>query len=203
MKKLSLIIAAVFVFGVANTVNAKKDEGGAGGDNNNTTHEVSLSIDEITLLDIENGSGDAASGFSFVINPSDLVDEAGAAFNSTVNLTDSEESEAYLQYTALVSSSKYIEAKITSGSLPEGFNLNVKAGNATGGKGTVGKEKGYQALDSENGVEIISNIGTCYTGTGSTNGHKLDYQLEISDEANISKLTSGAFDITVTYTITE
>ena len=195
MKKLSLIIAAVFVFGLTNVTIAK--------DNKEDQHNVRLRIDEITLLDIEDGSGRSVKDFIFEITPGDLVSEAGAAFNSTIELKDRNNRKAYLQYTALVASKKYVKAEISSGSLPNGFSLNLKVDEAKGGKGKVGKEKNKFEKLTKSGVEVISNIGTSYTGNGGSKGHKLDYQLEIEKNADISKLSSGSFDITVTYTITE
>jgi hypothetical protein len=196
MKKSVLIIAAVFVFGVANVAFAAND-------NDEDQHNLSLRIDEITLLDIEDGNGGSVKDFIFEINPSDLVSEAGAAFNSTIELKDRNSREAFLQYTALVANKKYVKAEITSGSLPNGFSLNVKADEAKNGKGKVGNEKNKYVKLTNSGEEIISNIGTSYTGTGGKRGHKLDYQLEIENNADIAKLSSGSFDITVTYTITE
>ena len=57
MKKLSLIIAAVFIFGVGNVVKAQDD-------NNSAEHTITIDIDEVALVDIEGEDGTSEKALS-------------------------------------------------------------------------------------------------------------------------------------------
>lgn len=200
MKKFSLTIAAViFTMGLAFAQ-----------DNNDTQsaqHDVSLTIPKFAILDVENAAGNEVSSIAFNYTAADLVTEAGAK----LNFGSKTNSDLYLQYTSIVSNNKtnVISAKLASGSnIPSGISLKVKASNSAvasskkGDTGTGGTE--VTLVSTGSGSNVVTGIGSCYTGSKGAFGHQLTYTLEIADtDAAYQSLNSGSYSATVVYTITE
>ena len=83
-------------------------------------------------------------------------------------------------------------------------NLKVEASGASGtGKGDLGLSSGVVTLSNQP-TEIISNIGSCYTGKGVNNGHLLKYKLEF-DKSSVgnSQLFQTETSLNVIYTLTD
>src|SRR6056297_3343318 len=85
MKKLSLIIAAVFVFGFSNVIRAQ--------DVGNATHDVAVNVPIFAIIDIETSGGDN----NITLDPSVSGLEAGAE----VDFTSVTNSDLWLNYTAV------------------------------------------------------------------------------------------------------
>ncbi len=116
MKKLSLIIAAVLVFGVSNVVKAE------GGDTQTASHTVGINVSSFALLDIET-SGD----MNFNLNPV-APTEAGDA----ISFTGVTNSDHWLNYSSIVSSEKTrsISAKIDA-VLPDRNLIAIKSSHSS------------------------------------------------------------------------
>lgn len=197
MKKLSLIIAAVFIFGVGNVVKAQ--------DNGSDNHNVTVDIPTFAILDIESFDGSS----NITLEPTVSGLEAG----SEVSFTSVTNNDLWLNYTAVAdnqgsdnSQSPVVKTRKISVEMNKvipGLNINLKVkADAGNGEGTVGTSS-YVNSDltlSASSQEIIGGIGTCYTGDGDTNGHQLIYSLDAND---YSSLLAGSEEITVTYTISE
>ncbi|MBN1822326.1 MAG: hypothetical protein JW833_16515, partial [Prolixibacteraceae bacterium] len=56
---------------------------------------------------------------------------------------------------------------------------------------------------SSSSQEVITGIGSSYTGNGSGNGHNLTYALELTSNDDYDELVQGNTSITVTYTLTD
>ena len=83
-----------------------------------------------------------------------------------------------------------VTAEITSGAISEGLQIQLQAGAYSGtGGSNPGIPTGNLILKSIPQV-LISNIGTCNTGTGVNVGHQLTYKLSISDYNAIKSSTS-------------
>ena len=201
MKNLSLlIIATVFLtFGVSNVVKATVDV-----DGNSATHDVGITIPQLALVDVEDANGDE-SNVSFTPDATDLVLEAGGALSfSSLSKT------MYLQYTSIIGTGEGVSNKVsavmeTGYDLPSGLSLKLTTAAAvTGGtkKGTTGTGQGEITL-STTSADIVTGIGTCYTGTEGAYGHELTYKLDFAgDDAAYNALKHKAYSATVTYTIT-
>ncbi|HDR52697.1 MAG TPA: hypothetical protein ENN90_13945 [Mariniphaga anaerophila] len=187
MKKLSVIIATVlFSFGVAN----------AQTDSNEASHGVEITIPTVAIIDIEGPNGESPT-----INLTPSIDglEAGAA----VNFSSATNNDLWLNYTSIVKSNqkRNITASI-DGNLPAGVSLKVKAGtDASLGNGAAGSPESEITLEST-AKNVITGIGSAYTGEGYKNGHQLTYTLDMADES-YAKLVAADYNVTVTYTITE
>ena len=165
-------------------------------DNTNDNHVVTISILEVALLDLENTG-------SIELEPSKPT-EAGAAlsFASVSN------SDAWLNYSSIVASgkSRNVTVKLESNNLPTGLVLKVKAaGDAGQGNGTMGSASASAISLSAtgSGQNLVTGIGSCYTGDGETKGHNLTYSLELASEADYKNLVQGETDVTIIYTLTD
>jgi len=91
-----------------------------------------------------------------------------------------------------------VTAEITSGTVSEGLQIQLKAGSYSGtGGGNPGTASGNMILTNTPQV-LISNIGTCNTGEGVNVGHQLTYTLSISDYNSVK---SSSSTINVLFTI--
>ena len=86
--------------------------------------------------------------------------------------------------------------------LPEGITIELAISSDAGkGKGKVGKaENGAKTL-STHGVDIVKDIKSCYTGTGSEKGHNLTYSLKMNED-KYGDLEADSYEVDITYTIT-
>lgn len=193
MKKLSLIIAAVFIFGVANAVV------GPTGDNNDTneaTHQVSLNIPKVALVDIEGPGGEAGL---ITLTPVLENMEAGAA----VDFSGATNSDLALNYTSIVEDGETRDITVgINNNLPTGLSLEITAGSIfDGAVGTIGSGQTIELATTGTSKNIVTGIGSVYTGTGNTKGHPLTYNLKV-DDSKYSSLEAASSTVTVTYTIT-
>ncbi len=155
---------------------------------------VYLSLPQIALLDIEPGAG---SSVLFTIEPS-------AESGNPANIEKTTNGNLWVNYTSAVSNpqdSRAITAQISQGNFPEGITLFVEAGAFSGsGEGQTGQPAGKTSL-SVQPKPIISNIGSCFTGNGTNNGHLLTFSIDIADYSKIQSMENTEF--TILYTITD
>lgn len=111
---------------------------------------------------------------------------------------------SWINYTSVVgsSSTNKISVAISSGTLPVSTTLKVTAAaDASGGDGAIGTASSTLTL-TEAPQDIITAIGSCYTGVGDTKGHQLSYEWSVDATGYASLETAAsASDITITYTI--
>lgn len=156
---------------------------------------TSVSIPEVAIVSVAgNGSTTVAFGLT---GPT----EAGRPFEGD----DQYDSTLWLNYTSVRGTSKPkkdVYVKISSGTVPSGFTLRVKALSDAGhGNGGMGNPvNGWITLSSSD-QKIIQNIHTGYTGNGHQNGHQLIYNLQIDDISSVDADDQASLEIT--YTITD
>lgn len=190
MKRISLLIAAVFIFGATTVATAQDTE--------EATHSVAFTVPTFAILDVEGGA------VSFDLGGA--ITEAGSAF-SLSGVTDN---SLWLNYSALVArnnngggSNSLATQKVTVkvDELVPGIDLMLEvdadAGNGAGTKGALVETQAFALSTSP--ADIIDGIGSCYTGDGTSNGHNLTYSLALND---YSAIEAGSKSVTVTYTIT-
>lgn len=110
----------------------------------------------------------------------------------------------WLNYSSIVENgtTNYITAHISSGSLPADVTLDVLIGTYAGsGAGLLGTSIGEITLSSYP-QNIITNIGSCYTGMGINTGHQLTYVWQNPESFNYNYYFENGNLIAVTYTIT-
>ena len=164
-------------------------------DKSSDNHNVKFSIPEIALLDIE--SGNKSNDITLTV---EAPTEAGESL--------------WLNYTSIVNKNKSskdnnrnVAVKISNGTVPGGLNLNVQAQKASSdGKGDKGSPVGTTLTLSSNDQDIITGIGSCYTGNGDGKGHQLVYSLELAKDGDAFGELDNDLDnteITITYTISD
>lgn len=196
MKKLFLSLTlGILVFGVSNA---------QGGDSEAAQHAVSINIPEIFVLDIESATGETTAATVIDLTPNVPTDlEAG-------EVVEFEKTDASLtlNYTSIVPSSQTRNVTVGLDSdLPAGIVLKVVAGAIEGGSavGTMGSPTSAVTLGAT-AANLITGIGTGYTGEGNANGHRLTYTLSTdasSFESIVATAAGTPISRTVTYTITD
>ncbi len=172
-------------------------------DSNFDSHTVSINIDEVALLDLEATAGTA------IILRGTAPTEAGEAVIFGTNATNA---TIWINYSSIVGSAsdpaRNVTVKITDGFVPTGLKLTVlAAADAGNGAGNVGLATSTATiLDDVTEQEIISGVGSAYTGDGANSGHKLTYQLDYETDAatDYGSLDFDKTDVlTITYTLSD
>lgn len=187
MKKLSLVSVLVFFFAVVTSAQSKT-----------VSHDLRVTIPHYAMVGLS-----STEDITLIATAPETAGE-GLKFTSATNNTK------YLQYSSIMASNNAtnsISVSMTNvgTGLPEGVTIEVQAEKkSSGGKGNRGTGVDSPiVLSTSESKDIVTGIKNCYTGTG-TNGHKLTYALKMADtDESYEALTSGNFDVTVTYTITE
>lgn len=197
MKNLSL--ALILIFGISLSFNAagQGEVRGServverGGNKDEAKHSLNIEIGAHALVGLSS------------TNLITLKPVAPTKAGEGLDFSDASDESIYLQYSSIKATK---ENKITvsmTNHLPDGVSVLLEAGSAQGGKGQLGSSNNSKLTLTDSDQDLISGIGSCYTGTGSTDGHKLKYTLIMSDDASYEDLTSKTYANDVTYTITE
>ncbi len=187
MKKASLLFSFVAVFGISSLY--------AQGDSESQTHTVAISIPNIAILDIETT---ADEDVTFNLDATGL--EAGEEF-----VIDEENADLWINYTSILGASgnqRSITVESTSVPSITGLTLKVIASSHSGnGGGTIGTPTAV-VTPSLVPTNVITGIGSAFTGNGNSNGHNLTYYLDFTGD--FSDLNATAIPvIAMTYTITD
>lgn len=157
-------------------------------------HSVGLTIPEIALLDVEPNT----STISLALTP---PTEAGLPLTASTAATNNSKWLNYTSALAPSSTNRTVTVQVTSGTVPSGINLLLQAGSYSGsGAGTTGTSVGQIALNNT-AQNLITGIGGCYTGDGSSTGHRLTYTLAISNYAQLN--FSQSTNLQITFTISD
>lgn len=183
MKKIILIFAAIAMIVSLSTKLMAQD-----------THEagdvVTYQMDAMRIMDIE--------GTAPTLTLAKPLDAGAAIPDVTSELS-------YIQYTSIVATgttNRITAALGGAGTLPSFTTLKVLAAAASAdGEGNKGTPTTVVTLTAE-AQPLIGTIGSCYTGTGASKGHKLTYTWGIdATEYDDAVSVSSATDVTVLYTI--
>lgn len=159
-------------------------------------HKINIEIPEVALLGLVS---EESGGINLMAA---APDEAG----SPVNLAEIQNNQGiWINYSSIIRSQSHRRKVVAAvqGEIPEGLRLVVEAAEASGGGGTLGKPAGKVYL-SEEPAEVITNIGSCYTGKGASAGHLLSYRLEAVDNLNYFATGQQAqTTLQVVYTLTD
>jgi hypothetical protein len=126
-------------------------------------HRINVSISEIYSIGVNGGNA------RLLITEKDVV--AGEA-------PASKEGQAHLQYTIVTGSSASIQAALSQ-PLPPGLKITILAIPSQGrGEGKPGTSTGPVELTTQP-KPIISDIRSCYTGSGMSDGAVVTYKLTV------------------------
>lgn len=122
----------------------------------------------------------------------------------TVRLNGNHPSECWINYTSVLDESRKprkVIARVQKG-LPRGVKLVMETWPASGSsKGQTGMPISRTEI-TEQPVEIITGIGTSFTGKGTSNGHLVRLSLEM-DPAVAQGSNGMSDDLLIAYQITE
>lgn len=159
----------------------------------NVSHKATVSIPEVALLALQ---FEGNSNVDFVGSSTIAGDE--------ISISEKSKTGVWVNYSSIAGDNQ--KRKITAtiaGEIPEGVVLKVNAEQYSGsGKGKVGTSNGTVQL-SESPVDVISGIGSCYTGSGIQNGHLLSYELEIDEDEFYKNQGNTSTTLSVVYTLTD
>ena len=147
------------------------------------TDTFNLSIQEIVAIQISGTLGNLQLAAPL----------AGAPITEVID------NNTLLQYTSVSDPGEFrtIQATINA-TTPAGSQLGVTAG-APGGTGTCGVPQSITVLTTTN-KNLITSIGSCYTGNSAGNGSRLTYTFSVVDYGAL--VSTDATSYTITYTIT-
>lgn len=115
------------------------------------------------------------------------------------------EGTAYVQISSIVSDGHSRKITASVNNVPAGTTLDVTTAipsNANYG-GTVGAGTNQVGLSAV-AVDIVTGIGSCYTGVNGNDGYKLDYKWNAGSPQNYGNIIETSnFNATVTLTITD
>jgi len=181
MKKLALLVGMMVVtMGFFTTSVIAQDDADAG-------EAVTYSLPAMRILDLEG----TAPSLTFLVPA-----EAGTA------IADVTDNKSWINYTSVIGATTNKVTVVINKAAPAGTTLMVVAAAHAGtGNGTYGTPTAEKELTTS-AVDLITAIGSCWTGTGNTNGHQLTYRWIVEAAEYADLVAAGAADITATYTIT-
>jgi len=182
MKKVILIFAAIaMIVSLSTKLMAQTNTDG---------DVITYQLDAMAILDVE---GTAPS--LHLVKPTN----AGEA------VPDVTSDDSWINYTSIIASGATNKVTVVLTKVPPTWTtLKViaaaHAGTGDGPYGTVSDERTLASATVAQ--DLITAIGSCWTGTGDANGHKLTYTWGITAEAYSEAVSvASATDITATYTI--
>lgn len=158
---------------------------------NSATATIVLGVSEVSLIKTS----------SDVINLQLNQQDAGMSVQTSVS-----DSTARMLISSVISTSQMrtLSAKITAGTVPTGTHLSLSAlqpnANFAGGPGVFASATELDATDKP----IISDIATCFSGTGPTDGYmlKFNYSLDLNPATYGALRATMGTQIVVTFTLT-
>lgn len=185
-KLIYLLIAGFVLVSFTGNVFAQSD---------NDSHTLTISFPSIELLDIVEGTGGSTA---ITLTVDDATNPGDQFFNSNPS-----NSALYLRYTVLTTANKKITVQLTGDAVPANTDLTVVATAPSGGAGSQGTPQAAVTLDDQNAHDLITAIGSCWTGTGTTSGANLTYELALEGGATADDLVEANTSSTITYTIAD
>lgn len=162
---------------------------------NKVEHRINIDIPEVALLALR------SSGSTDVNFNSQAPNIAG----DKIDIKKASNSSIWLNYSSVIKNNE--KRKVTAivvGDIPKGLRLTLQSSTYSGdGKGKFGIPENQITL-SNTPSDVISEIGTCYTGKGPNKGHLLSYQLEIEDNSILyGQISNKNTTLNIVYTLTD
>lgn len=182
MKKLLLISVIIGAFSMLNTNVIAQTT---------SNQDLTLGIPEVTLINAVNDGG-VASAVSLELTTT----VAGTAISGGTGTT-----YAQLSSIVAVAETRKISAKVSG--VPAGTALSVTTTVPSNANfaGTIGTGTSTLELGATD-VDIVTGIGSCYTGTAALDGYKLDYSWDAGDAGSYGTIfATGATTATVVLTL--
>jgi len=211
MKTIKFLTALTLVTGIG-SIQAQDFN-----DTNQDSHTITITVPEVALLDIVGADGEEASadiGFDLDANAAYNITEAGEGFDfsSAVN------SSLWVNYTSVMPNAGVASRKITVGidnqtNVPGGLKITLTTPQLNADNGDEGNLIGSFSQDwtdtsgpvfGVDPADVVTGIGSVYTGEGAGKGLNLRYQLSEDGTANsFQDLEAGNYVATFIYTLAD
>jgi len=156
-------------------------------------------------------SNQAGESISYTLPPMRILDLEGVAPSLTLSapteggttIAPATSSNSWINYTSIIENgtTNKVTVAISGSPVPAGTTLKVAAAAYSGnGDGIFGVPAGIVSLSST-AQDLITGIGSCYTGTGNTNGHQLTYTWSVNANGYTNLVSGASSGIIATYTI--
>lgn len=139
------------------------------------------------------------------------TNNAAVSMNLTTSTAGSEVASAtnsnlYVKISSRVpnNTKRTITARISNGTVPANTTLTLQSASCTTthSGGSLGFPFFWPVTLGSSDQLLVWNIGTCYTGTGSTDGYRMTFNWSVANSNNYQQLASGTSNITVVFTLT-
>lgn len=193
MKKFKFPLLTLALVTISANMNAQ--------DTNIATHNITIGVPNVALLDIESGGANNNINMSFTVPLEAGLPITPAADNNTL----------WLNYSSIKKTTTYSRiVSVKLGAVVPGVDVKVTAAAHTGGgAGTFGLPSAQLTLNATTDQSIISGIGSAWTGDGNTNGHQLTYNVSYGGAGtgpgttNYADLVVSSTTAVVTYTLSD
>ena len=165
-------------------------------DNQTDNHTIGITVPKVALVDIE-----SATSKNITLNFANIT-EAGEGLTAPTSNSD-----LWLNYSSILSGEDAAETRrkisVKLNAAIPGLDIKVAAATYAGsGKGNQGTAAASAITLTGEDQDLITNIGSCYTGNGVSNGHNLTYSV-LPNDGNYGALVAKTNSVTVTYTISD
>jgi len=187
IKNRKLLVISIALLGTLLTINVM------GQTTNSSSNTLSLGLQEVSMI----------HGSTSPVNLTLTPQSAGLAVKPSV----SDSTARVLTSSVISGTDTRTMSVVFTGTLPGGTYLTLQAktpnANFVGEQGTIGGLATY-TTDGGASQDIISAIGTCYSGTGADDGYVLKYTFGISASTeNYGDIRAvGGQTVTATFTLT-
>ena len=197
MKKLTFAFIAFLGLGTV---------GAFAQDDKDDTHDVTIVIPEVAILDIESAT---SKNFNFAFKP-DGIAVIGEAGKGLVADPGNVIPALWLNYTSVVTAAAPDNVRnisVFASSLVPGVTMKVTAGSPiiTSGGGAPGTPTAQVTIGLgplASATPIITGIGSVFTGDGVGAGSPLTYAIDVP-AASFGSLVAGSTTVTLTYTLSD
>ena len=162
-------------------------------------HDIVITVPEVALLDLETDNRRTVT----------IAPQAPVEAGNSLDFSQAEDASLWINYSSVISRenepSRKVAVAITSGQVPAGTRLEVQASPAVEGSGQLGQPVDVVTL-SDQYQDLITGIGSAFTGNGPRYGHQLTYRLRLrnDDRSTIAELDyDTGSTVTITYTLTD
>jgi len=192
MNKITLPLLTLVFTALSSMISAQVDT-------KTDSHTIGIGIPEVAILDIE-PSATKNLTMAFV-----APTEAGLPI-----VPPADDTTLWLNYSSIKAATapdnvRAVSVKLTA--VIPGVDIKVTAAAKAGvGSGTFGIPSAQLTLTASD-QNILTGIGSAFTGNGATNGHNLTYNVNfgsaVGSTANYADLVASTTSATVTYTISD
>ena len=163
--------------------------------NSSADHKTNINIPSVALLALQSDGNTTLN----------LSATAPNIAGNHIEIKRNTNSNIWINYSSVIrpGQKRTITATVV-GEIPKGVQLKLQTSECMGkGEGQLGVPVQSAPLSNQP-TEVISDIGSCYTGKGAKNGHLLSYQLELDDQTDLySQLSANSASVSIVYTLTD